>query len=108
MTEKWKILCKRTEDPKLAWIQTRLAELGIPSRRNGSSWHASHVLEVPSDQAQAAWDFLGSQWKHTRFTVDDIRDDHPDFIGSVEPEPEPYEDEMGDLRRAALNYRGEP
>jgi hypothetical protein len=40
VTPPWVIICKRTEDPKLATIERIFAQAGIPSRRNGESWHA--------------------------------------------------------------------
>ena len=41
----WVTFTKRTEDPKLAYIEKRLDNLNIPHRRNGSSCHAP-ILEV--------------------------------------------------------------
>ena len=71
----WEILCKRTEDPKLAWIERELDKLSIPHRRNGRSWHADHILEVPEVHSEAANAIL--MRKVGRWTIDDIRDDHP-------------------------------
>lgn len=51
----WETLCKRTEDPKLAFIEAWLDNLGIPHRRNGHSWHAP-ILEVPADLHDFAYE----------------------------------------------------
>ena len=81
---KWVMICKRTEDPKLAWLERKFKELGIPSRRNGSSWHAP-ILEVPEELEDKAWEFLGSPFDGEKGpngkvqTVDDIEDDDPTF-----------------------------
>ena len=71
----WVTFCKRTEDPKLAWIERELDKLGIPHRRHGSSFHASHVLQVPEDREVEAHSIL--MRRVGRYTIDDIRDDHP-------------------------------
>ena len=82
----WVIFCKRTEDPKLAWIERELEKRGIPCRRNGYSFHAP-ILEVPEEFEQKADALLQEKaparlrrwWK----TVDDIPDDHQMFQGSM-------------------------
>jgi hypothetical protein len=102
----WTMLCKRTNDPKLAWIQQQLQARGIPSRRQGDSWHAP-ILQVPDEHVDAAWAFLGERWKRTRYIVDDIRDEHPDFAGATEPREEIEENELELLQRAGLS-RGQP
>jgi len=66
----WVLFTKRTDDPKLAWLEARLREVGIPSRRNGHSWHAP-VLEVPQDRLDQAWAVLAP--------VDGVDDDDPMF-----------------------------
>lgn len=81
--EKWVTVCKRTEDPKLRHFEGRLDESGIEHRRNGESWHAP-VLQVPSEQAEKAWDMLNTVYDmgdgiHQRY--DDIPDDDPMFSG---------------------------
>ncbi len=53
----WVTLTKRTNDPKLAWIERELAAKGIKSRRNGESWHAP-ILEVRKADEEAAWKIL--------------------------------------------------
>lgn len=67
----WVVFTRRTDDPKLAWLERRLAEMGILSRRNGESFHAP-ILEVPEDQLDAARIFLNRK-------LDDIPDDDPRF-----------------------------
>lgn len=67
---KWTTFTRRTNDPKLKWIETKLKAIGIRSRRNRESFHAP-ILEVLEKDLDAAWKFL------TPF--DDIPDDHPMF-----------------------------
>jgi hypothetical protein len=62
----WVMFTKRTEDPKLAWLERRLDEAGIPHRRHGSSWHAP-ILQVPEYALDAAWEILDP--------YDDVEDD---------------------------------
>lgn len=66
----WTQFTKRTDDPKLDWLEEQLDAAGIPSRRNGCSWHAP-ILEVPKEHLGAAWEILDP--------VDDIPDDDPMF-----------------------------
>jgi hypothetical protein len=72
----WVRLCRHTNDPKLAWIERTLAARGIPSRRNGESFHAP-ILEVPQVHEDAAWDLLAEPLNGK--TVDDVADDDPIF-----------------------------
>jgi hypothetical protein len=65
---KWVLFTKRTDDPKLAWLENALANAGIKSRRSGESWHAP-VLEVKQRDLDAAWEILAP--------IDDIADDSP-------------------------------
>ncbi len=69
----WEMVCKRTEDPKLAWIERQLAAQGIPCRRNGHSWHAP-ILEVPEAYLDRFWAWFQP--------YDDIDDDDPRFTKS--------------------------
>jgi hypothetical protein len=62
---------KRTEDPKLAWLECQLALKGIPSRRAGFSYHAP-ILQVQHRHEEAADAILRR--------VDDMPDDHPRFL----------------------------
>lgn len=64
----WVVLCKRTNDPKLAWLEYRLEGAGIRCRRNGESFHAP-ILEVDRSQEEEAWAILD--------LVDEIPDDDP-------------------------------
>src|SRR5262245_14740588 len=73
-TEKWVTFCKRTGDPKLAWIERELDKLRILHRRHKYSFHAP-ILEVPENRLQEADAIL--QRRVGRYTIDDIRDDHP-------------------------------
>lgn len=66
----WVLFTKRTNDPKLKWIEEELAKLGIESRRNGESWHAP-ILEVQLKDLPAAERMLAP--------IDDIPDDDPRF-----------------------------
>lgn len=65
---------KRTNDPKLAWIERQLDLLNVPHRRNGESFHAP-ILEVSHFDIDKAETILSR--RIGRYTVDDIRDDHP-------------------------------
>ena len=57
---------KRTNDPKLSWIEKELSRNGIKSRRNGFSFHAP-ILEVDEADFDRAWEILDP--------IDDISDD---------------------------------
>jgi hypothetical protein len=70
----WVLFTKRTEDPKLAWIEGELDKLGIPHRRHGESRDAP-ILEVPANRELEAEGIL--MRRVGRYTIDDIRDDHP-------------------------------
>lgn len=97
---------RRTDDPKLAYLESRLTEAEIPHQRNGSSFHAP-ILEVPEDRLEAAWAILGENMDGTR--LDDIEDDNPMFAG-YKPQDwwgEEVYDEYGDLHAAGLS-RGQP
>ncbi len=72
----WTMLTKRTDDPKLAYIEKMLDKRGIPHRRNGESFHAP-ILEVPADRLDEAWSMLSI--KVNRYDLDTIRDDAPMF-----------------------------
>jgi hypothetical protein len=69
----WVVLCKRTHDPKLSWLERTLTAHGILNRRNGSSFHAP-ILEVPADLEDKAQLILA--------LVDDMDDDEdPFYVG---------------------------
>ena len=83
----WVMFTKRTEDPKLAWIEVALSEQGIASRRSGHSFHAP-ILQVKQKDLQRAWEWLRSPFdgeidpKTGKMqTVDDVPDDDPTFLG---------------------------
>ena len=44
----WRRLTRRTNDPKLAFLEMCLDQLGIPHRRNSASAHAP-IMEVPDE-----------------------------------------------------------
>lgn len=68
----WCIFTKRTNSPKLEWIERRLDAAGIIYRRGKErSFHAP-FLYVDSARLRAAWDILSP--------VDDIEDDDPMFL----------------------------
>ena len=75
---RWVLFTKRTEDPKLAWIERELAARGIPSRRNGSSFHAP-ILEVHEADHERADALLQERLPRRRRTIDDMPDDHASF-----------------------------
>jgi hypothetical protein len=67
---KWVTFTRRTEDPKLSWLETQLDRTGIEHRRNGASWHAP-ILEVFEADLEKAWAILTP--------VDGIHDDDERF-----------------------------
>jgi hypothetical protein len=68
--DEWVRFTKRTNDPKLKWLEGELAKRGIKSRRAGESWHAP-ILQVMRKDLDAAWKILTP--------VDDVPDDDPRF-----------------------------
>lgn len=73
---KWEVLTRRTEEPKLTWLEKRLNENEIPCLRSGYSFHAP-ILKVPEQYLAAAWEILGP--------VDHIPDDDPQFTCNTKP-----------------------
>jgi hypothetical protein len=68
----WKQFTKRTNDPKLAWLERRLTEAGIPNTRAGvPSFHAP-ILRVANTKLDDAWEILDP--------VDEIEDDDPRWL----------------------------
>ena len=67
---RWIGFTKRTDDPKLAWLECQLLLRGIPSRRRGFSFHAP-ILEIPEEFEERAWEILSP--------IDDVEDDDPMF-----------------------------
>lgn len=97
---KWETLCRRTEYPKLGYIIHRLKCLNIPCRfqccANGlvRTFHASRILEVPSDRHTEAWIVLGERWSKAgqpnprgMTNLDDMPDDHPAFAPFSDIQP---------------------
>jgi hypothetical protein len=91
----WATFTRRTDDPKLTWLEQQLAQRGIESRRNGHSWHAP-ILEVRGDRLLDAWAILETPVGELFIggsgvvTVDDLPDDHPlfreAFLGRMVPD----------------------
>ena len=73
----WELFTKRTDYPKLGYIIKRLKDEGIACKFDGRSWHADHCLMVEASRIQDAWAILSE--RHGRYTLDDVRDDHPKF-----------------------------
>ena len=67
----WAQFTKRTNAPKLTWLQKKLTEAGIPNRINGRTFHAP-ILEVPDDKLDKAWELLPND-------IDNREDDDPMF-----------------------------
>ena len=78
--EPWVLLTKRTNDPKLTWLEKKLASRDIPSRRNGEGCHAP-ILEVREQDEEKAWKLMWEPFSQDPGspTIDDIEDDHPAF-----------------------------
>lgn len=70
----WVTFTKRTDGPKLAWIEGQLDRLSIAHRRNGESFHAP-ILEVDEADLDRANEILFMETGAG--TVDDMPDDHP-------------------------------
>lgn len=66
---------RRTDDPKLRWLELKLKEAGIRHRRRGESWHAP-ILEVEAAKEDEAWGILDP--------VDDIPDDDPRWQDDID------------------------
>jgi hypothetical protein len=66
----WVTVCRRTNDPKLAWIERELITLGIASRRHGESFHAP-ILEIDAAAEDRFWEWFEP--------YDTIPDDDPRF-----------------------------
>jgi hypothetical protein len=81
----WVALSRRTNDPKLMWIEAQLEISGVPSRRSGYSWHAP-ILEIPIDAFHAGMAILSQRvgqldlGTSTAIVIDDIDDEHPYFM----------------------------
>ena len=83
----WVIFTKRTDAPKLNFLECKLTEGKIPHKRDGESWHAP-ILMVPAEYIPAAEMMLaknarksyGLRVRHG-ISLDDVPDDHRDFEG---------------------------
>lgn len=88
----WTKLTRRTEDPKLRYIEYRLDLMGIPHQRNGESFHAP-ILEVPYEHHQRAWDLLSETTLVDGEVLDNLDDRHPAFDPWREPGDDCWDDE---------------
>jgi hypothetical protein len=84
----WVTFTRRTNNPKLAWLERRLSDAGIQHRRNGESFHAP-ILEIQACDTDAAWDILDP--------VDDYPDDHLRFVDAEVIES--FHEHLKDIRR---------
>lgn len=85
---KWELFTKRTNEPKLSYLEERLHQAGIKYKREGRSFHAPCIY-VDANQASQAWDILSEKWlkKSTlagaglggRTPLDEIPDDDARF-----------------------------
>jgi hypothetical protein len=84
----WEPVYRRTNDPKLAYLEYRLDLLMIRHRRNGESAHAP-ILEVPDENLQEAWDLLNEPIDEDEqgrvIRLDDLEDDDALFDDFLEP-----------------------
>ena len=78
----WIQLTKRTNDPKLTWLRSELAELGIMTRIKGESFHAP-IMQVQEWNLEAAYDVLN--------VIDDMPDNHMQFAWHPYPVIEPLD-----------------
>lgn len=67
----WVMFTKRTEEPKLCWLENRLSKARIHWRRRGHSFHAP-ILEVREEDLERAWKILTPR-------IDNMPDDSPIF-----------------------------
>jgi hypothetical protein len=63
---------KRTDDPKLAYLEHLLTQAGIQHQRAGHSFHAP-IVEILDTDLEAAWAILKP--------IDDVPDDDPQYGG---------------------------
>lgn len=73
MSVNWVTFTRRTEDPKLAWLENQLTHAGVYHRRRGHSFHAP-ILQVPDEQLDLAWGILSPE-------LDVLEDDDTMFEG---------------------------
>jgi hypothetical protein len=81
----WARFTRRTDEPKLSWIEMRLDQEGIEHRRNGHSFHAP-ILEVQADRIADAWAIIEAPIGEIHIftpgviTIDDLPDTHTFFL----------------------------
>jgi hypothetical protein len=75
MTEtEWVTLTEHTPDPKLAWIERKLSEMGIPSRRGAWSAHFP-ALEIPREHLAQALKWMQSAFEADEPSIEAARTD---------------------------------
>lgn len=79
----WETFTRRTNDPKLAWIESQLDAMQIPHRRSGDTFHAP-ILQVHAADLESAWKILTEE-------IDNAEDNDPRFGGDLEPAYTPAE-----------------
>lgn len=52
---RWAMLTKKTNGPKLRWLEYRLEDEGIPWRKEPGD---TPILSVPFEKVEAAWEIL--------------------------------------------------
>lgn len=90
---------KRTEDPKLAWLEQQLTEAGIPHLRDGESFHAP-ILVVAKDRLGDAQAILDREIEHNGVmtSIDEIPDDDSLFFGFDVSDMDPDEFDMDEVQ----------
>lgn len=85
MSINWVQFTKRTDVPKLNYLECQLTLLKIPHKRSGESWHAP-IMMVPAEYIGAARMMLGASARKIYelrvrhgVSLDDVPDDHHDF-----------------------------
>lgn len=105
----WVSFTRRTNEPKLNWLEAQLSALQIPNRRHGDSFHAP-VLQVPRSYLNDAWSVLvqpvGQLFvgKNPDITFDDLPDDHFIFESWLGEKPQRVELEDNE---DATRFKGE-
>lgn len=86
----WVTFCRRTDDPKLSYIEALLTDRGIPHRRAGWSRHAP-ILQVPKANESECWRLLAMPARKTfnlpvrhGVMLDEVPDDHACFARFAE------------------------
>ncbi len=85
---KWVLFTKRTNEPKLSYLEARLDQAEIKHKREGKSFHAP-CLYIEEQGQDRAWAILSEKWtRHgsamghnprAKTELDEIRDDDPRF-----------------------------